>query len=84
MEGRGGSGIKTAQVTAKTGELISASVVSGTEELVAVSQKGQVIRTGLGEIRSQGRQTQGVRVMKLRDGDKIAACVALAGEAAGE
>ena len=84
VQGRGGSGIKTAQVTAKTGELISASVVSGTEELVAVSQKGQVIRTGLGEIRSQGRQTQGVRVMKLRDGDKIAACVALAGEAAGE
>jgi len=84
VQGRGGSGIKTAQVTAKTGELISASVVTGNEELVAVSQKGQVIKTGLGEIRSQGRQTQGVRVMKLREGDKIAACVALAGEAAGE
>lgn len=83
-QSRGGSGIKTAQVTAKTGALISAAVVTGSEEIVAVSQKGQVIKTGLGEIRSQGRQTQGVRVMKLREGDKIAACVALAEEVAGE
>lgn len=79
VQGRGGSGIKTAKVTAKTGELISAAVVIGDEELVAVSQKGQVIRTELKEIRALGRATQGVRVMKLREGDKIAACVALNG-----
>ena len=84
IQGRGGSGIKTAQVTAKTGELIAASVVIGTEELVAVSQKGQVIRVELNEIRAQGRQTQGVRIMKLRDGDKIAACVALESEVTNE
>ncbi len=85
VQGRGGSGIKTANITSKTGALISANVVIGNEELVAVSEKGQVIRTSLSEIRTSGRATQGVRVMKLRDGDKIAACVALNGnEVAGE
>lgn len=79
VQGRGGSGIKTAQITAKTGELMSASVVDGSEEIVAVSKKGQVIRTSFEEISVLGRQTQGVRVMKMREGDKIAACVALSG-----
>lgn len=81
QQGRGGSGIKTAQVTAKTGDLMSASVVDGSEEIVAVSKKGQVIRTSFEEISVLGRQTQGVRVMKMREGDKIAACVALSGAA---
>lgn len=76
-QGRGGSGIKTAAVTTKTGDLMAAAVVDGSEEIVAVSQKGQVIRTAFDEISVLGRQTQGVRVMKMREGDKIAACVAL-------
>ncbi|MBI2048505.1 MAG: DNA gyrase subunit A [Parcubacteria group bacterium] len=84
VQGRGGGGIKTANVTTKTGELVSAHVVTGKEELVAVSQKGQVIRTELSEIRASGRATQGVRVMRLYENDKIAACVALAGETEGE
>jgi DNA gyrase subunit A len=79
VQGRGGSGIKTAQVTAKTGDIMAAAVVAGSEEIVAVSQKGQVIRTSFDEISVLGRQTQGVRVMKMREGDKIAACVALEG-----
>ncbi len=77
---RGGSGIKTAAVTAKTGELMAAAVVDGSEEIVAVSQKGQVIRTSFEDISVLGRSTQGVRVMKLREGDRIAACVALQGD----
>ncbi|OYV27551.1 MAG: DNA gyrase subunit A, partial [Parcubacteria group bacterium 20-58-5] len=80
VQGRGGSGIKTAEVTAKTGEIIGARVVSGNlegEELVVVSKKGQVIRTGVGEIPSLGRATQGVRIMKMREGDSIASMVAL-------
>ncbi|MEK7604473.1 MAG: DNA gyrase subunit A [Patescibacteria group bacterium] len=80
IQGRGGSGIKTAEVTAKTGEIIGARVVSGSvegEELVVVSKKGQVIRTGVAEIPSLGRATQGVRVMKMREGDSIASLVAL-------
>lgn len=75
---RGGSGIKTANVTAKTGEIIVSKVVTDAEtELVAISKNSQVIRTGLDEIPSLGRSTQGVRIMKLRDGDSIASLTCL-------
>ena len=80
VQGRGGSGIKTAAVTPKTGEVIGARVVSGDlkeEELVVVSKKGQVIRTSVAEIPSLSRATQGVRVMRLYPGDSIASMVAL-------
>jgi DNA gyrase subunit A len=73
VQKRGGSGIKTAKVTPKTGKLIVAKVLSGKEEeLIAMSKKGQVIRTALKDISSLGRQTQGVTVMRLRAGDNIA------------
>ena len=78
---RGGSGIKTAKVTAKTGNLIAARIVGSDYikdgELVAMSKKGQVIRLDLKEVPSLGRQTQGVRIMRLRDGDRIAALICL-------
>ena len=80
VQGRGGSGIKTAAVTAKTGEVIGARVVFGNvegEELVVVSKKGQVIRTSVAGISLLSRATQGVRVMKLYTGDSIASMVAL-------
>ncbi len=73
VQNRGGSGIKTAKVTPKTGKLIVAKVLSGDEEeLIAMSKKGQVIRTALKDIPSLGRQTQGVTIMRLRAGDGIA------------
>jgi DNA gyrase subunit A len=72
-QGRGGSGIKTAKVTSKTGGLIVGKVLTGEEsELIAMSKKGQVIRTALKDISSLGRQTQGVTIMRLRPGDSIA------------
>ena len=78
IQNRGGSGIKTAQVTPKIGDLISAKVISdGIEEAVAMSKKSQVIRVELKDIPSLGRQTQGVRIMKLREGDSIATFVCL-------
>jgi DNA gyrase subunit A len=80
VQGRGGSGIKTAEVTPKTGEIIGARIISGDiedEELVVVSKKGQVIRTSVAEISLLSRATQGVRVMKMREGDSIASMVAL-------
>jgi len=80
IQGRGGSGIKTAAVTPKTGEIIGAKVVTGDlkeEEMVVVSKKGQVIRTSVAEIPSRSRATQGVRIMKLYPGDSIASMVAL-------
>jgi DNA gyrase subunit A len=81
VQGRGGSGIKTADVTAKTGSIIGAKVLIGDEakdeELVVISKKGQVIRCSAGEIPSLSRATQGVRIMKMREGDSIASMVAL-------
>jgi DNA gyrase subunit A len=80
VQGRGGSGMKTAAVTPKTGEIIGAKVVFGDlkeEELVVISKKGQVIRTSVAEIPSLSRATQGVRVMRLYEGDSIASIVAL-------
>lgn len=75
---RGGSGIKTAKVTTKTGELIGAIVTTENySEIVAISKKGQVIRTDLSSIPSLARQTQGVRVMKLKAGDSIASLVCI-------
>ncbi len=81
VQGRGGSGIKTADVTAKTGEIIGAKVLIGEEaneeEIVVISKKGQVIRTSTAQIPSLSRATQGVRIMKMREGDSIASMVAL-------
>ncbi len=78
VQKRGGSGIKTAQVTDKTGNVIAAKVViEDGSELVAMSKKSQVIRVDINEVPSLGRQTQGVRIMKLRDGDAIASAVCL-------
>ena len=80
IQGRGGSGVKTAEVTPKTGEIIGAKVVSGSledEEIVVVSKKGQVIRTSVSSISQLSRATQGVRIMKMREGDSIASMAAL-------
>jgi DNA gyrase subunit A len=77
IQKRGGSGIKTAKVTAKTGELMVGKVVENDTELVAMSKKGQVIRVDLNSIPSSGRQTQGVHIMKLRAGDSLASVTCL-------
>ena len=78
VQGRGGSGILTSKVTPKTGPVIASQVVTDQEdEVIAISKKSQVVRTGLKEIPVLGRQTQGVRIMKLRDGDSIASLICL-------
>jgi DNA gyrase subunit A len=72
-QGRGGSGIKTANGTPKTGNLVAAKVLTGEEEdLIVISEKGQVIRSKISQIAKLSRSTQGVRLMKLEPGDKIA------------
>ena len=78
LQKRGGSGIKTSKITDKTGQLMIAKVINpGFEEVIAISQKGQVIRTSLAQIPALGRQTQGVRIMKLKAGDSIASLTCL-------
>jgi len=75
---RGGSGIKTAKITAKTGDLMAATVITEEyDEVVAISKKSQVIRVDIAGVPKLGRQTQGVRIMKLRAGDSIASLIAL-------
>ncbi len=78
VQKRGGSGIKCMDVTKKTGALINAKVVSGNEEeLIVMSKNSQVIRTDIKSVPTLGRQTQGVRIMKLYEGDSIASLVCL-------
>ncbi len=78
IQKRGGSGIKCMDVTKKTGALISAKVVSGTEEeVIVISKNSQVIKTDIKSVPTLGRQTQGVRIMKLYEGDSIASLVCL-------
>ena len=73
---RGGRGIMTAKITVKTGQIISAHIVNPEhKEIIAVSQRGQVIKTSLGSISVLGRATQGVRIMKLSAGDSVASVV---------
>lgn len=78
LQGRGGSGIKTAKITPKTGDLVSARILTGQEEeLIVISKRGQVIRTLITVIPQSSRATQGVRIMRLEEGDKVAsaACI---------
>lgn len=77
IQKRGGSGIKTAKITPKTGKIMAAKIVENGTELVAMSKKGQVIRVDMETIPSSGRQTQGVTIMKLRSGDSLASVTCL-------
>jgi len=78
VQGRGGSGILTSKVTTKTGPVIASQVVTeAEEEVIAISKKSQVVRVDLAEVPVLGRQTQGVRIMKLREGDSLASLICL-------
>ena len=78
VQTRGGSGIKTANITAKTGNLVYAKALSGEEEdLIVISRKGQVIRTAIADIAKISRSTQGVRIMRLDEKDKVASAASL-------
>jgi len=76
IQKRGGSGIKTASVTDKTGKLVGGRVINADEidsDLFVTSTKGQVIRIPLKSISVLGRATQGVRIMNMKNGDKVGA-----------
>jgi len=78
MQKRGGSGIKTANITPKTGELVASAVLRGDEEdLIVISRKGHVIRTEISSIPKLSRSTQGVRIMRLEPGDKVASAMCI-------
>lgn len=70
---RGGKGVKTINITEKTGDLISISSVTDNDDLMIINRSGLIIRLAVAELRIMGRATQGVRLINLRDDDSIAA-----------
>ena len=74
---RGGKGVKTLQVTDKTGKLVSIQAVSDDNDLMIITRNGTAIRTAAADIRVAGRATQGVRIINLRNGDAIASVMAV-------
>ncbi|MBI4359242.1 MAG: DNA gyrase subunit A [Candidatus Nealsonbacteria bacterium] len=77
IQKRGGSGIKAGKMTPKTGEIIAANVLTDEEDLIVISQRGQVIRTVIASVPKLSRATQGVRIMKLEAGDKVASATCI-------
>ncbi len=78
VQRRAGVGIKTAKITPKTGSMVAARVVNeSAEDVIAISQMGQVIRAPLNSIPLLGRSTQGVRIMRLEKSDRVASIICL-------
>ena len=74
---RGGKGVKTIQITEKTGSLISIQAVTDDNDLMIINKSGITIRTGVADIRVAGRATQGVKIINLRKNDSIASIMAV-------
>jgi DNA gyrase subunit A len=70
---RGGKGVKTINVTEKTGNLVAIKVVMDADDLMIINKSGIAIRMAVADLRVMGRATQGVRLIKVREGDSIAA-----------
>ena len=74
---RGGKGVKTINITDKTGKLISIQAVTDLNDLMIINRSGITIRTSVDQIRLAGRATQGVKIINLREGDTIASVMAV-------
>ena len=74
---RGGKGVKTINITEKTGQLISIQAVTDDNDLMIINRSGLTIRTSADQIRVAGRATQGVKIINLREGDSIASVTAV-------
>ena len=72
LTNRGGKGVKTINITEKTGNLIALKNVTNNDDLMVINKSGITIRIGVDTLRVMGRATQGVKIIRLRDGDSIA------------
>jgi DNA gyrase subunit A len=70
---RGGKGVKTMTINEKTGKLIALKDVSDDEDLMIINKSGILIRMAVSEVKTAGRDTQGVKLIRLKEGDEIAA-----------
>jgi DNA gyrase subunit A len=78
IQGRGGKGIRTVNITGKTGNLVAMKGVIGEEDMILVTANGVVIRLSVSEISTMGRNTQGVRLMRVeQDGQDYVTTVAV-------
>jgi DNA gyrase subunit A len=73
LQGRGGSGVINIDASERNGDVVGMTAVCDTDELMLITEKGIMMRTKISEIRSTGRNAQGVRLMKLDEGDKLVA-----------
>ncbi|MDD5422689.1 MAG: DNA gyrase subunit A [Candidatus Omnitrophica bacterium] len=71
LQSRGGKGIINIKVTGKNGEAVGLKIVSDRDEIMLITEKGMIVRSPIKDIRSTGRSTQGVRLMKIEAGDKL-------------
>ena len=79
LQRRGGKGLKDVKVTDKNGPVVGIAPVRPADEIILITEQGMVTRTKVDDIRQVGRNTQGVRVMNLRDGDRIVTFAKVAG-----
>ena len=77
---RGAKGVINLDVSERTGNVVSACCVNDKDSVIATTVKGMVLRTSMKDIRVMGRATQGVHVVKLKDGDKVADIVKVPAE----
>jgi DNA gyrase subunit A len=77
---RGGVGLKNIKTSARNGKVVTLKAVQDDDDLMLITANGMIIRTGLDEIRSIGRNTQGVRLINLKEGDKLVAAEKIAAE----
>ena len=79
-QSRGGVGLINIKTTVRNGKVVALKSVQHSDELMLITAKGIIIRTGLDQIRSIGRNTQGVRLIKLSSGDKLVAVAKIVSE----
>ena len=82
-QGRGGTGLINIKTSDRNGKVVAMKAVSGNDEIMLITAQGIIIRTGLDQLRSIGRNTQGVRLIKLKSGDKLVAVAKIAPEETG-
>jgi len=80
IQGRGGYGIINIKTSARNGKVVAMKSVRDADELMLITLNGMIVRTGVNELRSIGRATQGVRVIALKPGDKLVAVARVATE----
>jgi len=71
VHGRGGQGVIALQISERNGQMVGALLVKPDDEIMLISSSGTLVRTPVGEISIQGRNTQGVRLIRLDEGDRL-------------